>query len=56
MPDVICYLPEDLMLDRQGENWADLEPEWRGRLDEDVKGTPKNSKKWLKTKKLLPQR
>jgi hypothetical protein len=55
MPDVICYLPEDVVLSSPGRNWIELVAEWRDLLDRQIKGVPGNFKKWLKKEALLPQ-
>lgn len=51
LPDVICYLPEDLLFG-PGHHWDDLIARWRAEAGHN---RATNIKGWLKRKGLLPQ-
>lgn len=52
-PDVICYLPPQLLLDTAADaDWEDLLSRWRA---DAAPLEPSNLKKWLRGKGLLPQ-
>lgn len=52
LPDIICYLPVDLMLGTGAPPWESLIKRWRSSAG-DMRAT--NLKGWLKKQKLLPQ-
>lgn len=55
LPDVICYLPVDLVLTSPNMEWMDLIGEWRDAAEKKGSSYATNIKKWLAAKRLLPQ-